>query len=300
MLQASLDQLVTSNKVKYKVMMFRCISLIVMVSVSCALIVPSLTQNNGKTFLGEESYAFFPPWLGLSMNEGAMSFTFRTTELNGLLLYAEGNGSQPSDGSTDYIVASMDNGVIYVMLQFFETNSNSLNLTRVSLGGSLNDNRPHTFSIRHSEEIIEYSIDSTDTVTINYSSPVVTNIGTNGIYLGGLPSSVTPVLEGVLDKANFVGCLESLMASNNSQQPTPVLPLGENNVREGCVDPCNAVSCSPGVCIPRWPDRGFCDCSGTSMSGENCNEGRSYQKCIHFVILMHEETVDVPLFCYYI
>ena len=256
-------------------MVFHCVPLLAAISTSLSmLIVPSLCQNSDKTFLGGESYALYPPWTGLSSNEGAISFTIRTSELSSLLLYAEGNGSIPSDGSTDYLVVTMDNGVIKILLQFFEIQLNAVNTTTISLGEHLNDNRPHTLLIRHSGPTLEYSIDSTEQANVTYSSIVVSNIGTNGIYFGGLPNTVTPILDSVRSEANFAGCLESIMASNNSQQVAPVMLLDQNNLTDGCIDPCSAVSCQVGECIPRWPDRGFCDCRGTSMSGESCSEGK--------------------------
>lgn len=150
-------------------------------------------------------------------------------------------------------------------------------------GMFLNDNQPHTLTIYHNPDLqrFEYVLDSDAAVRVPHLAGVTPDFGPGGVFLGGVPPTIT-ALAALVNETFFIGCLEDVLLANSTISSSSVansvlqglgLVRVGGNVQDGCVDPCLAVSCGQGVCVRRWPDRAFCDCRGTGMMGASCSEG---------------------------
>ena len=246
------------------------------------LIHPQSCQAAQDSYSGQESYAIYPGWAGLSLEKGLLQLTFETSTGSGLLLYAEGNDGQEAlvvmleGGKISVVVKGYMEilfkfGTIYVPLLSLETE-------QFYLSENLNDNKPHTLSLQRTPDQFTVSVlDRSASVTSSLLSSVkLSSIGSKNIYIGGLPSNVTPPFA---TSGHFRGCLGEIQFVNNSTDTSSlvsVLPLEQQNVLEGCSDPCTNISCGDGAgsCVALLPDLYFCDCSSTSFGGANCTEGK--------------------------
>lgn len=222
------------------------------------------TAQDSRTFFGNDSFVRYPAWN--ADPQRILRFTFQTSELNALVLY--------SSGAEDFLLIRLINGSLLVEL--------SLRLGEVqteNLGIFLNDNQPHTLTVYHdpSTAQFEYKLDSDPRMEMSYASNLVPAFGPNGVFLGGVPNS-SPLA----NQTFFIGCLQSVLFSssiiNRSDVDSSTLQSVmavqvSGRVQDGCQDPCSARDCGAGVCVSRWPDRAFCDCSDTGMLGEDCNQG---------------------------
>lgn len=223
-----------------------------------------------RTFFGN-GFIKTAPWIAdpSNLNQRLLRFTFQTSERNGLLLLLEGNGHT--------FTVMLQDGCLVIGVDLGMDNSDQ----HIFDQEIVNDNRPHTLTIHQvpSSFRFEYRLDSGDVVQDTYASNIYTNFGTNETYFGGSPS-------GIANGTNFVGCLRdflsavgnnlSVMSDNSELQALDVLS-SEGRVEGDCRDPCADRDCGNGTCVPRWPDRAFCDCRGSNMVGENCTEGKRWQ-----------------------
>lgn len=223
-----------------------------------------------KTLFTSDSFMLYPPWIPSTV--GLLTFSFRTSESDGLLIYY----ADISITNGEYFRVKLLNGALRIDL---------LNDGQV-IGEHLNDNFLHTVSISHTKNVqFDVTLDSLDTVTIEYK-PI--NIPTDvseplytGVFFGGVPEMPQLATRSVLDDPHFIGCLEDIRYSNTSSLMYNA-PIIENGVEEGCEDPCVGKSCGSGVCVPRWP-AGYCDCQGTGMLGDRCTEGKGLSCKCHYV-----------------
>lgn len=242
--------------------------------ITCSPFLPSCTGQDATTLASRESFLMFSEWI--PMPQRILRFTFRTSELNGVLLYSEGC-DRP-----DYLLIRLVNGTIEVKLSLREGNVE----TR-TLGEFLNDNQPHIFTVYHNPnpQILQfrYTLDSSSPVVEGYASDLVPAFGSGGVFIGGAPpEGVLPNISPLVNGTSFIGCVEDVLFANaaivdpsvpsSSLQALVRVGMG-GVVRDGCPDPCSGVNCEAGICVARLPDHAFCDCRGTGMLGESCSEG---------------------------
>jgi hypothetical protein len=219
------------------------------------------------------------------MREGLLQMTFRTSIGQGLLLYAEGSVVT----GTEALAVMLEGGRILVKVlrrelrpfpgttmlfpsEFPETN-------KLYVSENLNDNMPHTLSLQQTPDQFMVSVldRSASELSRLLSRDPESNIGSMKIYIGGLPSDVTPLF--TIDSGSFIGCLGDVQYSNSSTNASSLVsvsPLTQQGVMDGCLDPCVNVSCGggAGACVALPPNSYFCDCSSTPFGGTNCSEGR--------------------------
>lgn len=210
----------------------------------------------------------YPPWVVDS--EGMIILSFRTSESDALLLYMETGTSRQG-----YFRVRLLNGALNIDLSRRPSPFQMYEHVVEVLGEHLNDNRLHNVSVIRNRASNQYeiSLDNVNSVTISLGA---TSTATGSLYIGGVPKTLVPVTDSLLDDTHFIGCLEDIKYSNTSiliDQLEHHAPVVENGVRENCVDPCSGVNCGSGVCVPRWPT-GFCNCQATDLLGVSCTEGK--------------------------
>ena len=202
-----------------------------------------------------------------------LRLSFRTSELNGVLVYIEGC-DRP-----DYLLIRLVNGTVEVRLSL----EAGIVETR-TLGEFLNNNEPHVLTVYQNPQLLrfQYALDAL-VVVESYASGLVPAFGPGGVFVGGAPPE--RVLAGIVPLVNgtsFIGCIESVFAGSGNfpgaEVPSSSLlrlePIEVGGViRPGCPDPCLGMDCGAGHCVARLPDIAFCDCRGSGMLGENCTEG---------------------------
>ena len=239
-----------------------------------------------QSFSGNESYAVYPGWTGLTMPESLLQITFRTSASSGLILYAEGEAGS-ADPSEEALEIRLEGGcvvvevlrqvvvrVIHGVFPQYETQREKLHLSK-----NLNDNQAHTLSLRRSTEqvtinILDKSESVSSTLLVNSWWTDSSQIGSTAIYIGGLPMNISSRFDTRIFA--FTGCLDNIGFANTSSTPESLVnitALQSNGVVDGCMDPCSNASCGDVSCVPILPNRFFCDCSTTDMGGANCNEG---------------------------
>lgn len=226
-----------------------------------------------KTLVSPDSYLLYPPWIPAPQR--ILNFTFQTSQLNCVLLYSEdANG-------TDYLLVRLVGGSLVTSVSLREGEVEE----EETLGEFLNDNQPHHFILYHNpvELRFHYQLDGGSPVVETYAGGLVADFGASGVFVGGMPPNITESLQAA--KANFtsfVGCIQDVLflSSNidsvdvDSSTLQALQPIETGGVvRDGCTDPCSGVECGAGRCVGQWPDTAFCDCRGTGLLGERCDEG---------------------------
>lgn len=219
-----------------------------------------------RTYLGGGSYSQYPPWRAIT--EGRCQFSFRTSELNGTLLYVDSSGC-----SGDYLYLRLRNGGIQLRIRVGTAGE-----LQESFGEHLNDNQLHDVHILHNRGQFSVSMDGSTVAMVSSPPGVENTLDTHShVFIGGIPDSYIPDLEYVSSEQNFVGCVENITFADDSTLSTSLMyrmPTAERNVRIGCEVPCVTDPCNSGTCIPRWPvENVFCDCRNTLQAGTTCSEG---------------------------
>ena len=233
-------------------------------------------QTKARTFFGN-GFIKIAPWIinpWTMDSELILRFTFQTSERNGLLLFMKGNTLEKA-GHTFLVMLQEGSLVIEVDLGIH-------NLDKHKFDNFLNDNQPHTLTLHHIPSIpqFEYRLDEGSVVKDPYASNIDPDFGSNETYFGGAPS-------GIVNETNFIGCLSNIWAvvggnlsvvSNISELHALDMELSVGRVEEGCINPCADRDCGNASCVARWPDRAFCDCRRSRMSGENCSKCDSWRE----------------------
>ena len=233
---------------------------------------PSCTGQDATSLASRDSFLLYPKWMPAP--QSILRFTFRTSELNGVLLYS-GGYERP-----DYLLIRLVNGTVEVQLSLEE----GIVETR-TFGEFLNDNQPHILTVYHNPQILrfQYALDALPAAVEGYASGLVPAFGPEGVFIGGAPPDrVSPNIIPLVAGASFIGCIGNglVMSANitgtnvpsSTLQTLEFVELG-GVVWAGCPDPCLGVDCGAGRCVARLPDHTFCDCRGSGMLGENCTEG---------------------------
>ncbi|XP_066123207.1 neurexin-1 isoform X15 [Saccopteryx bilineata] len=196
-------------------------------------------------------------------------FQFKTTSLDGLILYNSGDGN-------DFIVVELVKGYLHYVFDL----GNGANLIKGSSNKPLNDNQWHNVMI---------SRDTSNLHTVKIDTKITTQITAGArnldlksdLYIGGVAKETYKSLPKLVHaKEGFQGCLASVDLNGRLPDLISDALFCNGQIERGCEGPsttCQEDSCSnQGVCLQQW-DGFSCDCSMTSFSGPLCNDpGTTY------------------------
>ncbi|XP_022537558.2 neurexin-1a isoform X4 [Astyanax mexicanus] len=263
------------------------------------------------TFETPEAFITLHKWN--AKKTGSISFDFRTTEPNGLLLFSHGRPKQqtkeaksPLTLKVDFFAIEMLDGHLYLLLDMGSGTTKTRAINKKVNDGEWNhvdfqrDGRAGTISV--------------NTIRTPYQAPGESEILDldDNLYLGGLPENKaglvfpTEVWTALLNYG-FVGCVRDLFIDGQSkdvrrmaesQKATGVKSSCSKEAPKQCIsNPC----LNNGVCREGW-NRYVCDCSGTGFLGRSCErdatilsyDGSKFMK-IQLPMAMHTEAEDVTL-----
>uniref|UniRef100_A0A8B9RBZ8 Neurexin 1 n=1 Tax=Astyanax mexicanus TaxID=7994 RepID=A0A8B9RBZ8_ASTMX len=263
------------------------------------------------TFETPEAFITLHKWN--AKKTGSISFDFRTTEPNGLLLFSHGRPKQqtkeaksPLTLKVDFFAIEMLDGHLYLLLDMGSGTTKTRAINKKVNDGEWNhvdfqrDGRAGTISV--------------NTIRTPYQAPGESEILDldDNLYLGGLPENKaglvfpTEVWTALLNYG-FVGCVRDLFIDGQSkdvrrmaesQKATGVKSSCSKEAPKQCIsNPC----LNNGVCREGW-NRYVCDCSGTGFLGRSCErdatilsyDGSKFMK-IQLPVAMHTEAEDVTL-----
>ncbi|XP_064411715.1 neurexin 1a isoform X4 [Latimeria chalumnae] len=196
-------------------------------------------------------------------------FQFKTTSLDGLILYNSGNGN-------DFIVIELVKGYLHYVFDL----GNGANLIKGSSNKPLNDNQWHNVMI--SRDTSNLHMVKVDTKVTTQSTAGARNLDLKGdLYVGGVAKDLYKSLPKLVHaKEGFQGCLASVDLNGRLPDLITDALFCSGQIERGCEGPsttCQEDSCAnQGVCLQQW-DGFSCDCSMTSFSGPLCNDpGTTY------------------------
>ncbi|XP_069594804.1 neurexin-2-beta isoform X25 [Ranitomeya imitator] len=280
--------------------------------------VPSLDP---VTFQATEAFLRLPRWE--TKKAGSISFDFRTTEPNGLLLFSQGRpraGSGPAaavPGSVttgrperppkaDYFAVELLEGTLYLLLD--------LGSGGIKVKGShkkVNDGEWCHVDIQRDGRKGSISVNSRNTpFQVGGDSEILDLDGE--MYLGGLPEpredlQLPPEVWTASLGLGFVGCIRDLFVDGKSRDirrlsevsgAAGVAPFCTRETQRHCTNsPCR----NGGQCREGW-NRFICDCVGTGYLGDTCEREAavlSYDGSMYLKVLLpgvtHTEAEDVSL-----
>ncbi|XP_041431026.1 neurexin-3 isoform X7 [Xenopus laevis] len=262
------------------------------------------------SFESPEAYISLPKWNTKRM--GSISFDFRTTEPNGLILFTHGKPQDRKDvrsqknTKVDFFAVELLDGHLYLLLDMGSgtikvkaTNKKAndgewchVDIQRDGRSGTISVNTKRTpFTASGESEILDLEGD---------------------MYLGGLPENraglILPTeLWTAMLNYGYVGCIRDLFIDGRSKN---IRQLAEAQnaagVKSSCSrdsgKQCDGYPCkNNAACRDGW-NRFVCDCTGSGHWGRTCErvasilsyDGGMYMKII-MPVVMHTEAEDVSL-----
>ncbi|XP_074502418.1 neurexin-1a isoform X8 [Sebastes fasciatus] len=263
------------------------------------------------TFETPESFIILNKWN--AKKTGSISFDFRTTEPNGLLLFSHGKPKQqPKDSKNphtlkvDFFAIEMLDGHLYLLLDM----GSGTTKTR-AVNKKVNDGEWYHVDFQRDGRSGTISINTFRTAYTAPGESEILDLDDN-LYLGGLPENKmglvfpTEVWTALLNYG-YVGCIRDLFIDGQSkdirrlaevQKAAGVKPSCSKEPPKQCLsNPCQ----NNGVCREGW-NRYVCDCSGTGYLGRSCEreatvlsyDGSKFMK-VQLPVVMHTEAEDVSL-----
>ncbi|XP_051529639.1 neurexin-1a isoform X9 [Myxocyprinus asiaticus] len=264
------------------------------------------------TFETPESFISLDKWT--AKKAGSISFDFRTTEPNGLLLFSHGkprpqlqkDPKSPKTLKVDFFAIEMLDGHLYLLLDM----GSGTTKTR-AVNKKVNDGEWYHVDFQRDGRSGTISVNS---IRTPYNAPGESEILDldDILYLGGLPEDraglifPTEVWTALLNYG-YVGCVRDLFMDGQSkdirriaeaQRAVGVKPSCSKETPKQCLsNPC----LNSGTCREGW-NRYVCDCSGTGYLGRSCErdatilsyDGSKFMK-IQLPVVMHTEAEDVSL-----
>ncbi|XP_058605440.1 neurexin 3a isoform X26 [Onychostoma macrolepis] len=262
------------------------------------------------SFETPEAYISLPKWNTKRM--GSISFDFRTTEPNGLILFTHGKPQERKDARSqkntkvDFFAVELLDGSLYLLL---DMGSGTIKVKATQ--NKVNDGAWYHVDIQRDGR--------SGTISVNSRRTPFTASGENEIldlegdmYLGGLPDSraglILPTeLWTAMLNYGYVGCIRDLFIDGRSKD---IRQIAEDQNGAGIKPSCNKMSgkqcdsypCkNKGVCKEGW-NRFICDCTGTGYWSRTCEreasilsyDGSMYMKVV-MPTVMHTEAEDVSL-----
>ncbi|XP_017268440.1 neurexin-1a isoform X5 [Kryptolebias marmoratus] len=263
------------------------------------------------TFETPDSFIILDKWN--AKKTGSISFDFRTTEPNGLLLFSHGKPKQqPKDSKTpqtlkvDFFAIEMLDGHLYLLLDM----GSGTTKTR-AVNKKVNDGEWYHVDFQRDGRSGTISINTLRTAYTAPGESEILDLDDN-LYLGGLPENKmglvfpTEVWTALLNYG-YVGCIRDLFIDGQSkdvrrlaevQKAAGVKPSCSKEPPKQCLsNPCQ----NNGICREGW-NRYVCDCSGTGYLGRSCEreatilsyDGSKFMK-VQLPVVMHTEAEDVSL-----
>ncbi|XP_055028369.2 neurexin 3a isoform X34 [Misgurnus anguillicaudatus] len=262
------------------------------------------------SFETPEAYISLPKWNTKRM--GSISFDFRTTEPNGLILFTHGKPQERKDARSqknkkvDFFAVELLDGSLYLLL---DMGSGTIKVKATQ--NKVNDGAWYHVDIQRDGR--------SGTISVNSRRTPFTASGENEIldlegdmYLGGLPDNraglILPTeLWTAMLNYGYVGCIRDLFIDGRSKD---IRQIAEAQNGAGIKPSCNKMSgkqcesypCkNKGVCKEGW-NRFICDCTGTGYWSRTCEreasilsyDGSMYMKVV-MPTVMHTEAEDVSL-----
>ncbi|XP_037134510.1 neurexin-1a-like isoform X5 [Syngnathus acus] len=272
----------------------------------------SVATLDPVTFDTPESFVALSKWT--AKKAGSISFDFRTTEPNGLMLFSHGKPRQiqrkdprtPPTIKVDFFAIEMLDGHLYLLLDMGSGTTKTKAIDR-----KVNDGEWYHVDFQRDGRSGTISVNSVRTA---YTAPGDSEILDldETLYLGGLPEDraglifPTEVWTALLNYG-YVGCIRDLFVDGQSkdirrlaeaQRAVGVKPSCSRELPKQCLsNPCQ----HNGVCREGW-NRYVCDCSGTGYLGRSCErdatilsyDGSKFMK-VQLPMAMHTEAEDVSL-----
>ncbi|XP_064780347.1 neurexin-1a-like isoform X2 [Oncorhynchus masou masou] len=273
----------------------------------------SVATLDPVTFDTPESFVALSKWS--AKKAGSISFDFRTTEPNGLMLFSHGKPRQqqrkdprtPPTLKVDFFAMEMLDGHLYLLLDMGSGTTKTKAIDR-----KVNDGEWYHVDFQRDGRSGTISVNSQRTA---YTAPGDSEILDldDILYLGGLPEDrqglifPTECVWTALLNYGYVGCVRDLFVDGQSkdirrlaeaQRAVGVKPSCSREPPKQCLsNPCqHSATCREG-----W-NRYVCDCSGTGYLGRACErdatilsyDGSKFMK-VQLPVSMHTEAEDVSL-----
>ncbi|XP_048708488.1 neurexin 3 isoform X36 [Caretta caretta] len=260
------------------------------------------------SFETPEAYISLPKWNTKRM--GSISFDFRTTEPNGLILFTHGKPQERKDARSqkntkvDFFAVELLDGNLYLLL---DMGSGTIKVKATQK--KANDGEWYHVDIQRDGRSGTISVNSRRTpFTASGESEILDLEG--DMYLGGLPENraglILPTeLWTAMLNYGYVGCIRDLFIDGRSKNIRQLAEVqNAAGVKSSCTrlstKQCDSYPCkNNALCKDGW-NRFICDCTGTGYWGKTCEreasilsyDGSMYMKII-MPMVMHTEAEDV-------
>ncbi|XP_057587243.1 neurexin 3 isoform X2 [Hippopotamus amphibius kiboko] len=255
-----------------------------------------------------EAYISLPKWNTKRM--GSISFDFRTTEPNGLILFTHGKPQERKDARSqkntkvDFFAVELLDGNLYLLL---DMGSGTIKVKATQK--KANDGEWYHVDIQRDGRSGTISVNSRRTpFTASGESEILDLEG--DMYLGGLPENraglILPTeLWTAMLNYGYVGCIRDLFIDGRSKNIRQLAEMqNAAGVKSSCsrmsAKQCDSYPCkNNALCKDGW-NRFICDCTGTGYWGRTCEreasilsyDGSMYMKVV-MPMVMHTEAEDV-------
>ncbi|XP_029568664.1 neurexin-3a-like [Salmo trutta] len=263
------------------------------------------------SFETPEAYISLPKWNTKRM--GSLSFDFRTSEPNGLILFTHGKPQERKEAQrsqkntkVDFFAVELLDGSLYLLL---DMGSGTIKVKATQ--NKVNDGAWYHVDIQRDGRSGTISVNSRRTPFMASGESEILDLD-GDMYLGGLPSDranlILPTeLWTAMLNYGYVGCVRDLFIDGRSKD---IRQIAEAQNGAGIKPSCNKVvgkQCESypcknrGVCKEGW-NRFICDCTGTGYWSRTCEreasilsyDGSMYMKVV-MPQVMHTEAEDVSL-----
>ncbi|XP_055721452.1 neurexin-3a-like [Salvelinus fontinalis] len=263
------------------------------------------------SFETPEAYISLPKWNTKRM--GSLSFDFRTSEPNGLILFTHGKPQERKEAQrsqknnkVDFFAVELLDGSLYLLL---DMGSGTIKVKATQ--NKVNDGAWYHVDIQRDGRSGTISVNSRRTPFMASGESEILDLE-GDMYLGGLPldrsNLILPTeLWTAMLNYGYVGCVRDLFIDGRSKD---IRQIAEAQNGAGIKPSCNKVvgkQCESypcknrGVCKEGW-NRFICDCTGTGYWSRTCEreasilsyDGSMYMKVV-MPQVMHTEAEDVSL-----
>ncbi|XP_039637027.1 neurexin 3b isoform X12 [Perca fluviatilis] len=257
-----------------------------------------------------DSYLALPKWN--TKRVGSISFDFRTSEPNGLILFTHGKPQDRRDAKgqknnkVDFFAVELLDGGLYLLL---DMGSGTIKVKATQ--AKVNDGAWHHVDIQRDGRSGIISVNSRRTpFTASGENEILDLEG--DLYLGGLPDSraglVLPTeLWTAMLNYGYVGCVRDLFIDGRSNDIRQIFQSqNATGIKSSCSKvtgkQCDSNPCkNHGACKEGW-NRFVCDCTGTGFWDSTCEressilsyDGSMFMKVV-IPNVMHTEAEDVSL-----
>ncbi|XP_061610802.1 neurexin 3b isoform X6 [Phyllopteryx taeniolatus] len=269
--------------------------------------VPTLDPINFET---PDSYLALPKWN--TKRVGSISFDFRTSEPNGLILFTHGKPQERRDvksqktNKVDFFAVELLDGVLYLVL---DMGSGTIKVKATQ--AKVNEGSWHHVDIQRDGR--------SGIISVNAHRTPFTASGENEIldlegdlYLGGLPDNraglmLPTELWTAMLNYGYVGCIRDLFIDGRSKDIRQIaVSQNTTGIKSSCSKvmgkQCDSNPCkNSGLCKEGW-NRFICDCTATGFWDSTCEreasilsyDGSMYMKVV-IPNVVHTEAEDVSL-----